>query len=141
MDIAHLAGLDAVKLVRMIMQAAQKVRHNKKICQQLVHHVQIVGDLLKKLQTSEMMQQPEIRNGLNELEEILREGYMLVTSCGSSSYIYHFFMGDQLADQFRVVQSRIDSSLQVFPLISHIDTSDRLDQILEIIQPRRTQVW
>uniref|UniRef100_A0A0E0J599 Protein kinase domain-containing protein n=1 Tax=Oryza nivara TaxID=4536 RepID=A0A0E0J599_ORYNI len=139
MDIAHLAGLDAVKLVRMIMQAAQKVRHNKKICQQLVHHVQIVGDLLKKLQTSEMMQQPEIRNGLNELEEILREGYMLVTSCGSSSYIYHFFMGGQLADQFRVVQSRIDSSLQVFPLISHIDTSDRLDQILEIIQPRRTQ--
>ena len=140
MDLAHLAGLDAVKLVRMIVQAAQKVRHNKKICQQLVHHVQIVGDLLKKLQTSEMMQQPEIRDGLNELKEILREAYMLVTSCESSSYIYHFFMGGQLADQFRVLPSRIDSYLQVFPLISHIDTSDRLDQILEIIQPRRPQV-
>lgn len=140
MDLAHLAGLDVVKLVRMIVQAAQKVRHNKKICQQLVHHVQIVGDLLKKLQTSEMMQQPEIRDGLNELKEILREAYMLVTSCESSSYIYHFFMGGQLADQFRVLQSRIDSCLQVFPLISHIDTSDRLDQILEIIQPRRPQV-
>nr|BBD82298.1 S receptor kinase-like [Oryza sativa Indica Group] len=139
MDLAHLAGLDAVKLVRMIVQAAQKVRHNKKICQQLVHHVQIVGDLLKKLQTSEMMQQPEIRDGLNELKEILREAYMLVTSCESSSYMYHFFMGGQLADQFRVLQSRIDSCLQVFPLISHIDTSDRLDQILEIIQPRRPQ--
>ena len=140
MDITHLAGLDAVKLVRMIVQAAQKVRRNKKTCQQLVHHVQIVGDLLKKLQTSEMMQQPEVRNGLNELEEVLRDAYVLVTSCESSSYIYHFFMGGLQADQFRVLQNRIDSCLHVFPLISHIDTTDRLDQILEIIQPRCSQV-
>uniref|UniRef100_J3NA38 MCAfunc domain-containing protein n=1 Tax=Oryza brachyantha TaxID=4533 RepID=J3NA38_ORYBR len=70
MGIAHLAGVDAVKLVRMIVQAAQKVHHNKKTCQQLAHRVQIIGDILKKLQNSEMMQQPEIRNGLNELEEI-----------------------------------------------------------------------
>jgi interleukin-1 receptor-associated kinase 1 len=51
MDIAKLAGVDAVKLVVMIVQAAQTVRHNKKTCQQLVHHVEIIGDLLKKLQT------------------------------------------------------------------------------------------
>lgn len=140
MDIAKLAGVDAAKLVMMIVQAAQAVRHNKKTCQQLVHHVQIIGDLLKKLQNSEMMQQPEIRNGLNELEEILREAYVLVTSCQNNSYIYHLVMSGRQAEQFRVLQNRIASCLQVFPLISHIDTTDRLDQILEIIQPTRSQV-
>ena len=93
MDIAKLAGVDAVKLVVMIVQAAQTVRHNNKTCQQLVHHVEIIGDLLKKLQTLEMMQHPETRNGLNDLEEILREVYMLVTSCQKNNYVYHLFAG------------------------------------------------
>ncbi|CAO1940317.1 unnamed protein product [Urochloa humidicola] len=115
MDIAKLAGVDALKLVVMIVQATRTVRHNKKTCQQLVQHVQIIGDLLEKLQTSEMMQQPEIRNGLNELEQILREAYMLVTSCQNSNYVYHLFMGAKRADQFRVLQNRLNSCLQVFP--------------------------
>ncbi|KAJ1256616.1 hypothetical protein BS78_K342700 [Paspalum vaginatum] len=139
MDIVKLAGVDAVKLVMMIVQAARMVRHNKKTCQQLVHHVQIVGDLLEKLQTPEMMQHSEIRNGLNELEEILREAYMLVMSCQNNNYVYHLFTGKKKADQFRALQNRIDSCLQVFPLISHIGTSDRLDKILEIIRHPHSQ--
>jgi interleukin-1 receptor-associated kinase 1 len=141
MDIAKLAGVDAIKLVVMIVQAAQTVHHNKKTCQQLVHHVQIIGDLLKKLQTPEMMQHPETRNGLNELEEILREAYMLITSCQNNNYIYHLFTGKKQADQFRILQNRMNSCLQVFPLISHIDTTDRLDKILEVIRPPCSQVW
>ena len=128
MDIAKLAGVDAVKLVVMIVQAARNARHNKKTCQQLAQHVQIIGDLLRKLQASEMMQQPEIRNGLNELEQILREAYMLVTSCQNNNYVYHLFMGGRQADQFRVLQNKLNSCLQVFLLISHIDTADLLDQ-------------
>jgi len=139
MDIAKLAGVDAVKLVVMIVQAARTARHNKTTCRQLVQHVQIIGDLLRKLQASEMMQQPEIRNGLNELEQILREAYMLVMSCQNNNYVYHLFMGRRQADQFRVLQNRLNSCLQVFPLISHIDTADRLDQILEIIRPPHSQ--
>nr|CAB3492215.1 unnamed protein product [Digitaria exilis] len=131
MDVVKLAGVDAVKLVIMIVQAARTVRHNMKTCQQLVQHVQ----------ASEMMQQPEIKNGLNELEQILREAYMLVTSCQNNNYVYHLFMGGKQADQFRVLQNRLNSCLQVFPLISHIDTADRLDQILEIIRPPLPQVW
>jgi interleukin-1 receptor-associated kinase 1 len=141
MDIVNLAGVDAVKLVVMIVQASQTVHRNKNTCQQLVQRVQIIGDLLKKLQDSEMMQQLEIRNGLNELEQILREAYMLVTSCQNNNYLYHFFMGAKEADQFRVLQNRLNSCLQVFPLISHIDTADRLDQILETIRPQHSQVW
>jgi hypothetical protein len=140
MDIAKLAGVDAVKLVVMIVQAAKRVRHNKKTCKQLVHYVQIIGDLLKKLQNSEMMQQPEIRNGLSELKEILREAYMLVPSRQNNNYMYHLVMSRKQAEQFRALQNRIDSCLQVFPLISHIDTTDRLDQILEIIQPACSKV-
>jgi hypothetical protein len=104
MDIAKLAGVDAVKLVVMIVQAAKRVRHNKKTCKQLVHYVQI-----KKLQNSEMMQQPEIRNGLSELKEILREAYMLVPSRQNNNYMYHLVMSRKQAEQFRVLQNRIDS--------------------------------
>ncbi|PWZ38593.1 G-type lectin S-receptor-like serine/threonine-protein kinase [Zea mays] len=139
MDIAKLAGVDAVKLVVMIVRAAQTVRRNKKTCRQLVHHVQIIGDLLEKLQTPAMMQHPETRNGLNDLEEILREVYMFVTSCQNNKYLYHLFTGKKQADQLRILQKRMNSCLQVFPLISHIDTIDRLDKILEIIQPPRSQ--
>lgn len=139
MDIAKLAGVDAVKLVVMIVRAAQTVRRNKKTCRQLVHHVQIIGDLLEKLQTPAMMQHPETRNGLNDLEEILREVYMFVTSCQNNKYLYHLFTGKKQADQLRILQKRMNSCLQVFPLISHIDTTDRLDKILEIIQPPRSQ--
>ncbi|OQU83985.1 hypothetical protein SORBI_3005G210200 [Sorghum bicolor] len=130
----------AARIKDKVSQAAQTVRHNKKTCQQLVHHVQIIGDLLKKLQTPEMMEHPETRNGLNNLEEILREAYMLVTSCQNNNYVYHLFTGKKQADQFRILQNRMNSCLQVFPLISHIDTTDRLDKILEIIRPPCSQV-
>ncbi|KAJ1276927.1 hypothetical protein BS78_05G254200 [Paspalum vaginatum] len=140
MDIAKLAGIDAVKLVVMIVQAAQTVRYNKKTCQQLVHRVQIIGDLLKNQPTSGMMQHPEIRNGLSDLDEILREAYMFVMSFQSNNCIYHLITAKKKADQLRVLQNRMDSCLQVFPLISHIDTADRLDKILEIVRPPRSQI-
>ncbi|CAD6255382.1 unnamed protein product [Miscanthus lutarioriparius] len=126
--------------LKTVQHAAQTVRHNKKTCQQLVHHVQIINDLLKKLQTPEMMEHPETRNGLNNLEEILREAYMFVTSCQNNNYVYHLFTGKKQADQFHILQNRMNSCLQVFPLISHIDTTDRLDKILEIIRPPCSQV-
>jgi interleukin-1 receptor-associated kinase 1 len=140
MDIAQPAGVDAVKLVVMIVQAAQTVRHNKNTCQQLVHRVQIIGDLLNRLQSSGKMQQPEVRSPLKVLEEILREAYMLVASCRNSNYICQFFMGQKRADQFRVVNNRIDSYLLLFPLISHIETAAHLDQILGAIRPSQSQV-
>ncbi|KAJ1256601.1 hypothetical protein BS78_K341200 [Paspalum vaginatum] len=139
MDIAKLAGFDAVKLVVMIVQAAQTVRYNKKTCQQLVHRVQIIGDLLKNMPTSEMMQHPEIRNGLSDIDEILREAYMFVMSFQNNNWIYHLITAKKKADQLRVLQNRMDSCLQVFPLISHIDTADRLDKILEIVRPPQSQ--
>uniref|UniRef100_A0ACD5X1C7 Uncharacterized protein n=1 Tax=Avena sativa TaxID=4498 RepID=A0ACD5X1C7_AVESA len=140
MDITQPAGVDAVKLVVMIVQAAQSVRRNKKTCQQLVHRAQIIGALLNKLQSSGKMQQPEIRSPLKVLEEILREAYVLVTSCRNSNYIYQFLMGRKQADQFRVVQNKIDSYLLLFPLISHIETAGHLDQILNAIRPSQSQV-
>uniref|UniRef100_K3ZIQ6 Protein kinase domain-containing protein n=1 Tax=Setaria italica TaxID=4555 RepID=K3ZIQ6_SETIT len=143
MEMTRSLGLEwkyrAARITLQRLPASQTVRHNKKTCQQLVQHVQIIGDLLKKLQASEMMQQPEIRNGLSELEQILREAYMLVTSCQNNNYVYHLFMAAKQADQFRVLQNRLNSCLQVFPLISHIDTTDHLDQILEIIRPQHSQ--
>ncbi|XBH76140.1 hypothetical protein VPH35_102832 [Triticum aestivum] len=136
MDIAQPAGVDAVKLVVMIVQAAQTVRHNKKTYQQLVNRAQMIGDLLGKLQGSEKLQQPEIRSPLKVLEGILGEAYTLVKSCQNSSYVYQLLMGRKQADQFHVVQNKIDSYLLLFPLISHIETAAQLDQILNAVRPQ-----
>ncbi|KAM3296692.1 hypothetical protein ACQJBY_038842 [Aegilops geniculata] len=136
MDIAQPAGVDAVKLVVMIVQAAQTVRHNKKTCQQLVNRAQMIGDLLEKLQGSEKMQQPEIQSPLKVLEGVLGEAHTLVKSCQNSSYVYQFLMGRKQADQFRVVQNKIDSYLLLFPLISHIETAAQLGQILNAVRPQ-----
>lgn len=139
MDVVQPAGVDAVKLVLMIVQAAQTVCHNKKTCQQLAHRTQMIGDLLKKLQSSGKMRQPEVRSPLEVLEDILREAYMLIKSCQNSNYMYQILMGRKQADQLRVVQNRIDSYLLLFPLISHIDTADQMDQILNAIRPFQSQ--
>ncbi|XP_037454896.1 serine/threonine-protein kinase-like protein ACR4 [Triticum dicoccoides] len=140
MDIAQPAGADAVKLVVMIVQAAQTVRHNKKTCQQLVNRAQMIGGLLEKLQGSEKMRQPEIRSPLKVLEGVLGEAHALVKSCQSSSYVYQFLMGRKQADQFLVVQNKIDSYLLLFPLISHIETAAQLDQILNAVRPQAAEV-
>lgn len=139
MDVVQPAGVDAVKLVLMIVQAAQTVRHNKKTCQQLAHRTQMIGDLLKRLQSSGKMRQPEARSLLEVLEDILCEAYMLIKSCQNSNYMYQILMGRKQADQLRVVQNRIDSYLLLFPLISHIDTADQTDQILNAIRPFQSQ--
>ncbi|KAF7082562.1 hypothetical protein CFC21_086429 [Triticum aestivum] len=140
MDIAQPAGADAVKLVVMIVQAAQTVRHNKKTCQQLVNRAQMIGDLLEKLQGSEKMRQPEIQSPLKVLEGVLGEAHALVKSCQNSSYVYQLLMGRKQADQFRVVQNKIDSYLLLFPLISHIETAAQLDQILNAVRPQAAEV-
>lgn len=139
-NIAQLSGLDAFGLTSMIMQAVHKVRRNKEACKQLVQRVQMIADLLQSMQSSEMMQRPETRKPLNGLEEALRRAYILIMSCQNSSYMYRFFMGEKLASQFSEVQNNIDFYLQLFPVISHIDTTHLLVRILNGVRPPQQEV-
>lgn len=137
--IAQLSGLDAFGLTSMIMQAMSTVRRNKKACKQLEQRVQMIADLLQSMQGSEMMQRPETRRPLDGLEDTLRSAYILVTSCQNSRFIY-FFFGEKLANKFSEVQNSIDFYLQLFPVLSHIDTSRLLVRILNGVHPPQKEV-
>jgi serine/threonine protein kinase len=61
------------------------------------------------------------------LGDALREAHDLVQSCQGRGRTYRLLTARRQAERFRNVQSRIDSFLAVFPVISHIGITRRLD--------------
>uniref|UniRef100_M8BZ12 MCAfunc domain-containing protein n=1 Tax=Aegilops tauschii TaxID=37682 RepID=M8BZ12_AEGTA len=97
--VAQFAGVDAYGLIKMIADAAQT------------------------LHAAQLMQQPETRNPMEQLEETLRRALLLVRSCQGRGYLYRCFMGARHADELREVQGEITFYLQLFPLVSYVDTT------------------
>jgi hypothetical protein len=118
----------------MIIQAAVTAQQNKKECEQLARRVFTVGELLQHLDP-EVLRRPEIRRPLAGLDGALREAHELVMACQDKSAVYRLVLSSRQAERFRDVQSRIDSYLLLFPVISHIDITRRLDRIYNILVP------
>uniref|UniRef100_A0A0E0F8D6 non-specific serine/threonine protein kinase n=1 Tax=Oryza meridionalis TaxID=40149 RepID=A0A0E0F8D6_9ORYZ len=133
--VAQLVGADVGSLISVIMQAAMTARQNKKECEQLARRVFMIAELLPHLQDPEVMRRPEVRRPLAGLDDALREAHELVTSCQGRAAAYRLVMAWRQAERFREVQSKIDSYLLVFPFISHIDITRRLDRIYRVLLP------
>uniref|UniRef100_A0A0E0MHZ3 non-specific serine/threonine protein kinase n=1 Tax=Oryza punctata TaxID=4537 RepID=A0A0E0MHZ3_ORYPU len=127
--VAQLVGADVGGLVSMIMHAALTARQNKRECEQLARRVFMIGELLPHLEDSAVMRRPEVQGPLILLGGMLREAHELVTSCQGRSTVYQLVTAGRQADKFRVIQRKIDSYLLLFPFISHIDITRRLDRI------------
>nr|ABA95204.1 hypothetical protein LOC_Os11g44520 [Oryza sativa Japonica Group] len=127
--VAQLVGVDVGGLVSMIMHAALTARQNKRECEQLARRVFMIGELLPHLQDSSVMRRPEVRRPLMLLGGMLREAHELVASCQGRSTVYQLVAAGRQAEKFRDIQRRIDSYLLLFPFISHIDITRRLDRI------------
>uniref|UniRef100_A0ACD6AR47 Uncharacterized protein n=1 Tax=Avena sativa TaxID=4498 RepID=A0ACD6AR47_AVESA len=95
--VAQFAGVDAYGLIKMIAEAAQTVRRNRATCLQLARRAKMIGDLLHRLHSAHLMQQPEKRNPMEQLEETLRCALLLVRSCRGRGYMYRCFMGTRHA--------------------------------------------
>ncbi|XP_062182570.1 cell number regulator 13-like [Phragmites australis] len=121
--VAQLVGVDAYGLITMIAEAARTVRRNRATCLQLARRVEMIGGLLRQLQATQLMHQPETRDPVEELEETLRRAYLLVRSCQRRGYVYRCFMGTRHADELREVQGEIAFYLQLFPLVSYVDAT------------------
>ncbi|CAI9110977.1 OLC1v1011102C4 [Oldenlandia corymbosa var. corymbosa] len=129
---AQLAGVDAVKLIGMIVQAANTARMHKKNCRQFALHLKLIGNLLEQLRISELKKYPETREPLEQLEDALRRAYILVNSCQDRSYLYLLAMGWNIVYQFRKAQTEIDRYLKIIPLITLVDNA-RVRERLELI--------
>ncbi|KAM0055147.1 putative PLAC8 motif-containing protein [Helianthus debilis subsp. tardiflorus] len=131
-NVAQLTGLDAVKLIGMIVQAANTARMHKKNCKQFAMHLKLIGNLLQQLKISELKKYPETREPLEQLEDALRRSYILVNSCQDRSYFYLLAMGWNIVYQFRRAQNEIDNYLKLIPLITLVDNA-RVRERLEYI--------
>lgn len=74
-----------------------------------------------------------------KLEATLREACVLVSSCQASGYFRRFVRSGKQAEQFQRIKDKIDFYLQLFPIISHIDTTRRLNILLDGIESPKTQ--
>ena len=101
----------------MIISSAQNTTTHRKNCEQLAEHVRLIGNLLEKLKSTDLMSLPAT-NLLDGLEEALRKALELVESCREKSYLYMLAMGWNVVYQFRQVQADIDRYLRLVPLIS-----------------------
>ncbi|KAK4260658.1 hypothetical protein QN277_003744 [Acacia crassicarpa] len=131
-NVAQLTGLDAARLIAMIVKAASTARMHKKNCRQFAQHLKLIGNLLEQLKISELKKYPETREPLEQLEESLRRAYILVNSCQDRSYLYLLAMGWNIVYQFRRAQGEIDRYLRLVPLITLVDNArvrERLDMI------------
>ncbi|RZB78867.1 Protein MID1-COMPLEMENTING ACTIVITY 1 isoform F [Glycine soja] len=132
-NVAQLTGVDAVRLIGMIVRAASTARMHKKNCRQFAQHLKLIGNLLEQLKISELKKYPETREPLEQLEDALRRSYILVNSCQDRSYLYLLAMGWNIVYQFRKAQNEIDRYLRLVPLITLVDNS-RVRERLEVIE-------
>ncbi|KAF5790911.1 putative PLAC8 motif-containing protein [Helianthus annuus] len=135
-NVAQLSGIDAVRLIGMIIQAASTARLHKNNCKQFAMHLRLIGNLLDQLKISELKKYPETREPLEQLEDALRRSYILVNSCQVRSYLYLLAMGWTIVYQFRKAQDEIDRYLKIIPLISLVNNA-RVRERLEYIEMDR----
>ncbi|CAO2144219.1 unnamed protein product [Urochloa humidicola] len=124
--VVQLVGVDVSGLITMIIQEAITAQQNKKECEQLARRVFTVGEVLRRL---------ELKRPLAGLSDTLWEAHELVMACQDKSTLYRLVLSGRQAEKFRNVQSRIDSYLLIFSVISHIDITRRLDRIYNILVP------
>ncbi|XVF59821.1 hypothetical protein PTKIN_Ptkin07bG0306400 [Pterospermum kingtungense] len=132
-NVAQIAGFDAVRLIAMIVKAANTARMHKKNCRQFAQHLKLIGNLLEQLKISDLKRYPETREPLEQLEDALRRAYVLVNSCQDRSYLYLLAMGWNIVYQFRKAQNEIDRYLKIIPLITLVDNA-RVRDRLEVIE-------
>lgn len=122
-NVAQLTGLDAVRLIAMIVKAANTARMHKKNCKHFATHLKLIGNLLEQLKIPDLKRYPETREPLEQLEDALRRSYVLVNSCQDRSYLYLLAMGWNIVYQFRRAQNEIDQYLKLIPLITLVDNA------------------
>ncbi|TVT97415.1 hypothetical protein EJB05_57331, partial [Eragrostis curvula] len=131
--IAQVAGVDAFSLITLIVRAANTASQNKKTCRQLAKQVEQIRELLQSLENQPgiaITKRPETSAPLLELHETLQRARTLVESCQKGGYARQLCAGGARAANLRDVQGRIDSFLRLFPIISHLDSTRLLVQVI-----------
>ncbi|CAL5033937.1 unnamed protein product [Urochloa decumbens] len=119
------------ELVLMMVHSADTASHNRDQCQQLAHQALIVGNLLQRPLGTQ--------RSLEQLEDLLFRGYMLICFCSqySRSQLHLMFTGADVASVFRLAQEEI--SRQIYHLTSLVPAQVAQDDVMTINNPTRRQ--
>ncbi|XP_030451185.1 protein MID1-COMPLEMENTING ACTIVITY 1-like isoform X2 [Syzygium oleosum] len=132
---------DALALASAIVSSAGDVLAHRRNCKQLAGHAELVRAWLEKVSGTDLERVPEIREGLGELAEALREALELVESCRGKSCIYMVATGWNAVYEFRRVQAEIDRRVEIPTLTSlvHEFRMEHLEQALRAIRDDRRE--
>ncbi|KAG5616304.1 hypothetical protein H5410_016128, partial [Solanum commersonii] len=135
-DIAQVAGVNVVGVINLIIAASKNATTHKRNCEQLAKHVRLIGNLLEKLKSTDLMKMSATAEPLEGFEETLGKALELVDSCIEKSYFYMLAMGWNVVYQFRRVQSEIDRYLKLVPFISivHEFRMQNVHESLEVVE-------
>ncbi|XP_021295617.1 cell number regulator 13-like isoform X2 [Herrania umbratica] len=111
-------GLNSLGLTTLIVASARNASTYRKNCEQLAEHVKLIGNLLEKLKSTDLVTLPAVKEPLDGLDEALKKALDLVESCRDKSCLYMLALGWSIVYQFRRVQAEIGRYLQLVPLIS-----------------------
>ncbi|OMO75938.1 hypothetical protein COLO4_25782 [Corchorus olitorius] len=129
-------GLGSPGLTSLIISSARRATTHRKNCEQLAEHVKLIGNLLQKLKSTDLVTLPAIKEPLDGLDEALKKALNLIESCRDKSCLYMLALGWNIVYQFRQVQTEIDRYLNIVPLISlvHEFRMQNLEEGLEAIK-------
>ena len=82
-----------VKVALAIKEAVKTVRKNKEQCHEIRKRVLRVSALLKRLQETEMIQDPAMCDALEAIEETLTRGHGLIVACQKKNIMCRFLHG------------------------------------------------
>ncbi|KAL6873840.1 hypothetical protein ACP4OV_013922 [Aristida adscensionis] len=135
-NVAQLVGVDALGLAAMVVQAALAARRHRDACRRLAQHVELVGGLLRELDTEELARREATRRPLEQLGAALRRCYALVAACqGPGGFLHRLLVGARMADELRAAEQEIDMFIRLIPLIALVDTThDRRATATEGVQ-------
>ncbi|KAJ1260576.1 hypothetical protein BS78_10G242900 [Paspalum vaginatum] len=123
-SVAQLAGVDALGLVSMVVQAALAARRHRDACRRLAQHVEVVGGLLRELELAELMRREATRRPLEQLQGALRRCYVLVTACHQDcGYLRSLLVGSRMAEELHAAEQEIDMFIRLVPLVALVDTT------------------
>ncbi|WVZ78799.1 hypothetical protein U9M48_026450 [Paspalum notatum var. saurae] len=122
-SVAQLAGVDALGLASMVVQAALAARRHRDACRRLAQHVEVVGGLLRELELAELMRREATRRPIEQLRGALRRCYALVTACQDCGYLRGLLVGARMAEELRAAEQEIDMFIRLVPLIALVDTT------------------
>nr|BBF89421.1 KI domain interacting kinase 1-like [Oryza glaberrima] len=103
-NVAQLAGLDVITLVKVIKSRVETVCQNKEDCELLAERADMILDLLRRVQASKVIEDPDMWKPTEGLKSTLCRAGALVKSCQEEwSYAYRFCKGGRIARELRKV--------------------------------------